>query len=192
MTSTKDRILQTAARLFRRQGYAATGLKQIVAEAKAPFGSLYHFFPGGKEALGVAVLRSVGPTYKAVFDQAFDQAPDLASGLARMFEAAADNLRRTSYADACPIALIALEVSGADGPLRDAAAEVFEDWIASFESRLLAAGLPPEAARSQALAALSALEGALVFAKTLRRAEIVETAGRQAAAEVARALGLKA
>ncbi|WP_455410071.1 TetR/AcrR family transcriptional regulator [Streptomyces hiroshimensis] len=35
--------------LFRRNGYSGTGLKRIAAEADAPFGSIYHFFPGGKQ-----------------------------------------------------------------------------------------------------------------------------------------------
>ena len=51
MAATRDRIVDASAELFRRQGYNATGVKQIVTEAQAPFGSLYHFFPGGKEQL---------------------------------------------------------------------------------------------------------------------------------------------
>lgn len=58
--ATRERILQTGAELFRRQGFAGTGVKQIVAEASAPFGSIYHFFPGGKEQLGEEVIRSSG------------------------------------------------------------------------------------------------------------------------------------
>jgi AcrR family transcriptional regulator len=61
--STRERILYSAAELFRRQGYAATGLKQVVAAANAPFGSLYHHFPGGKEQLGDEVLRAGGAFY---------------------------------------------------------------------------------------------------------------------------------
>ena len=49
---TRERILGVSAEIFRRQGYEGTGLKQIVTAAKVPFGSLYHFFPGGKEQLG--------------------------------------------------------------------------------------------------------------------------------------------
>ena len=50
----KDSLVRTAMRLFRRQGYASSGLQQILAESKAPRGSLYHYFPGGKEELGEA------------------------------------------------------------------------------------------------------------------------------------------
>ena len=54
---TKQRILYAAAELFRRRGYSGTGLKQISEESRAPFGSLYHHFPGGKEELGEDVIR---------------------------------------------------------------------------------------------------------------------------------------
>ena len=46
-SSTKDRIVDVTAELFRQYGYTGTGLKQVVTSANAPFGSLYHFFPGG-------------------------------------------------------------------------------------------------------------------------------------------------
>ena len=62
-TSTRERIVDASAILLRRQGYAATGVKQIVAEAEAPFSSLYHFFPGGKDELTAAAIRSSGRTY---------------------------------------------------------------------------------------------------------------------------------
>ncbi|MEA2309123.1 MAG: hypothetical protein QOI65_1409, partial [Thermoleophilaceae bacterium] len=67
MAGTRERIVDTSAELFRRQGYAGTGVKQIVNEASAPFGSLYHFFPGGKEQLGEEVIRWSGQMYLQLF-----------------------------------------------------------------------------------------------------------------------------
>src|SRR5260370_46471 len=57
---TKERLVETSAELFRRQGFSGTGVKQIVAEASAPLASLYHFFPGGKEQLAAQVIRWCG------------------------------------------------------------------------------------------------------------------------------------
>ena len=63
--------MTAASELFRRQGYAATGLKAILAASDAPYGSLYHFFPGGKEELGVAVLHSGGAVYRELVEAFF-------------------------------------------------------------------------------------------------------------------------
>ena len=60
---TRDRILDATAELYRRQGMSATGLKQISSAARAPFGSIYHHFPGGKESISVEVIRSEGIRY---------------------------------------------------------------------------------------------------------------------------------
>jgi AcrR family transcriptional regulator len=38
MADTKTRIVTKSGELFRRNGYVGTGLKQIAAEASAPFG----------------------------------------------------------------------------------------------------------------------------------------------------------
>ncbi|OOK66618.1 bacterial regulatory s, tetR family protein [Mycobacterium kansasii] len=54
-------LISTAATLFRRQGYAATGLKQILDEAGVKPGSLYHHFPDGKQQLAAAVVDTAGP-----------------------------------------------------------------------------------------------------------------------------------
>lgn len=57
-TSDRDNILRTASRLFRKQGYHATGLNQITAESGAPRGSLYYYFPGGKEELAARIHQN--------------------------------------------------------------------------------------------------------------------------------------
>ena len=111
MAATRDRIVNASAELFRRQGFNGTGVKQIVAEAQAPFGSLYHFFPGGKEELGAAAIRWSGGVYAQLLPAVFDPAPDVLTGVRDFFDGAADHLRETDYADACPIATVALEVS---------------------------------------------------------------------------------
>src|SRR5579871_6352643 len=109
MSSTRDRIVETSAELFRRQGYAATGVKQIVTAAQAPFGSLYHFFPGGKEELGAEAVRVSGALYAQLVPAVFDPAPDIVTAVRTFFAAAAEQLRQTDYEDACPIATVALE-----------------------------------------------------------------------------------
>jgi len=87
--NTKDRIVERSAELFRRQGFAGTGVKQIVAEASAPFGSLYHFFPGGKEQLGEEVIRWSGAIYGQLIDAFFMPGADPVAATREFFNGAA-------------------------------------------------------------------------------------------------------
>jgi hypothetical protein len=120
VNSTRERIRDATAELMRVQGYAGTGLKQISTTAEAPFGSIYHFYPGGKEELAEEVIRTSGAAYGELFDALLGPAPDLLTGITTAFEHAAQTLADTDYADACPIATVALEVANTNEPLRRA------------------------------------------------------------------------
>ncbi len=186
---TRERILGVSAEMFRRQGYEGTGMKQIVTAAKVPFGSLYHFFPGGKEQLGAEAIRVSGGAFGRLGNAIFDAAPDIVSGVRNLFQGAALTMKATDYADACPIATVALEVSSTSEPMRQAAAEVFEHWIGDLEQRFTAAGISAERARALAFTTISLLEGAFIFSRAMRTAQPVEMAGTAAVAAVEAAIG---
>ena len=188
VTTTRERILETTAELFRRYGYTGTGIKQIVAAANAPFGSLYHHFPGGKEQLGGEVIRRSGAMYYELFELIMGNAPDVVTGVEHFFLGAAETLRQTDYADACPIATVALEVASSNEPLREATADVFDSWITGVTERLAAGGIDRARARELAIAMIGGPEGAVVLSRALRSTEPLEVAGAQAAADVRAAL----
>ena len=181
-TGTKERIVNASAELFRRQGYTGTGLKQVVAEADAPFGSLYHFFPGGKEQLADEVIRLAGRFYLQLFEAISDAAPDVVTATSDFFAGAAETLRVTDYADACPIATVALEVASTNETLREATADVFESWIEAATERAVAAGIPRRKARELAFSFLASLEGAFILCRAMRSTEPLEIAGAEATA----------
>ncbi|CAN5862453.1 TetR/AcrR family transcriptional regulator [soil metagenome] len=187
MPSTRDRLIETTAELFRRQGYTGTGVKQIVEAAGAPFGSMYHHFPNGKEDLGAHTIRWSGAIYGELIDLFYGSEPDVVAATSRFFEGAADTVRDTDYADACPIATVALEVASTNEPLREATAEVFEAWLAALDRHLEAGGVADPRPVSVALFAL--LEGAFLLARATRDDSYVRTAGRAAAAVVGNAVG---
>lgn len=187
-STTKDRIIDSSAELFRRQGYAGTGVKQIVQAANAPFGSIYHFFPGGKEQLGAETIRSSGQLYLELFATIAMQAPDVLSAVGDFFAGAAETLQETDYADACPIATVALEVASTSEPMREATAEVFDSWISGATEYFAAAGIGRDGARELAFTMLCLLEGAFIFCRAMRTVEPLQTAGASAVAAVQAAL----
>lgn len=192
MTETRDRLIEATAELFRLHGYNGTAVKQIVESASAPFGSMYHFFPAGKEELGAATIRWSGAIYGELIDLFFVPGTDPVAATRQFFEAAADTVRDTDFVDACPIATVALEVASTSEPLRIATAEVFESWLVGLDAFLVGAGLTKAQARQTSVALFSLLEGAFILARATRDDRHVRTAGRAAADVVAAALQRRA
>lgn len=182
---TRDRILFASAELFRRQGLAATGLKQVSELAHAPFGSIYHHYPGGKEELAEAVIRTGGDFFQAIVTAAIDEPGELVAGIRAAFDGAAETVAATDYADACPIATIALEVASSNDRLRQATADVFEQWTLAAAERFGDAGFSPGRSRELALVLLCAIEGAFVLARATRDTTAIRVAGEMLASSVA-------
>lgn len=177
-TDTRARIRDAAATLFRRNGYPGTGLKRIATESGAPFGSIYHFFPGGKQELAEDTIRTSGPAFMQLVLAQLDTVPDPLESLSRAFDAAAELLEATGYEDACPIATMALEVASSNETLRIATAEVFDEWV-TVGTEWFGRWVPDRAAaRSLTLSFIMILEGAFVLCRAARDREPLQAAGR--------------
>ncbi len=176
MNPTKARLVDVSAGLFQRRGLAATGIKEILAEAQAPFSSLYHHFPGGKDELAEAAIRSSGMQYQALVEEVWDGRDDVISSIAAVFDGASQTLEATNFVEACPIAVIALEVASTNDQLRTATAEVFEAWIMAASQRLISADIAIDDARRLALSIICLIEGAFVLSQAMKSTEPMRSA----------------
>ena len=104
------------------------------------------------------------------------------TAVGEFFSGAAQTLVETGYADACPIATVALEVSSTNEQLREACAEVFDSWIAGATQYFAAAGIAAQMRAELALSMLCLLEGAFIFCRALRSTEPLRVAGASAVA----------
>src|SRR5262245_30032790 len=143
MRPTRERIVTATAELFRRQGYNGTGLKQVTQAAGAPVGSVYHFFPGGKDELAETVILTSGRAYQELFEAIYAEEGDPVAAVGAFFDGAAAVLAETGYVDACPIGTVALEVASTNDRLRQATEAVFDGWTDAAAAPLGAAGIPP-------------------------------------------------
>jgi TetR/AcrR family transcriptional repressor of lmrAB and yxaGH operons len=166
--SSRDAFIDTAGLLLRRQGYAGTGLNEIVARSGAPKGSLYFHFPGGKEELAVAAMQRTGEQLRAALAAILASSEDLGEALARLLDVLAEGLERSDYRDGCPIATVTLELASDSQALRAAATETFDSWLDALQQRLLIGGVAASVAEQRALLVLSAIEGALILARARR------------------------
>ncbi|WP_344869111.1 TetR/AcrR family transcriptional regulator [Amycolatopsis ultiminotia] len=166
-TDTRRRMLDSAAELFRTQGYHATGLTQLVSAGKAPKGSLYFHFPGGKEQLAAEAVRLSGEQLGTQLAELAVSAPDPATAVDRIIEALAGSLTESGFSCGCPIATVALE-AGDSEEIRTACDDSYSGWLAGLSAYFTAHGLPEDRATSLATVVLSAIEGALLLARTRR------------------------
>ncbi|MGW0537040.1 TetR/AcrR family transcriptional regulator [Streptomyces sp. NPDC003032] len=178
---TRDRIVVVAARLIQRQGYVGTGIKQIAKEAEATLGSVYHFFPGGKEAVAVAAITYSAEEFAELLREglAGEDAPGAA--IERCAGELAVGLRESGWVDGCPVTAAALETLGTDSEIQRVCADALRGWERIVEERLLGAGFAAQDAHEVATTVIGALEGAEVTAQVARSEEPLRAVGRQLA-----------
>jgi TetR/AcrR family transcriptional repressor of lmrAB and yxaGH operons len=171
MASPRDQIIETTCTLIELQGYHATGLNEIIRESGCPKGSLYHYFPGGKEELAEQAIAHVGGlVHVRIAEQlAAVDAPDAAvRGFITMVAA---QVERAGYRGGGPITTIALEAASTSDRLREVCARTYDGWRLLFVDKLARAGF--SAARADRLGSLiiASLEGGIILARTQRSPE---------------------
>ncbi|ADH67539.1 MULTISPECIES: TetR/AcrR family transcriptional regulator [Nocardiopsis] len=178
---TRERIVRATSRLMQRQGYGATGLKEISREAEATLGSVYHFFPGGKRELAVEAVRHGDEEFALALREVFARVDDPAEAIVACTRDLAAGLRASGWLDGCPITTVALESAGLDPDIQEAAARAFENWRGLVRDKLLRSGFGEEDAHELAHTVVAALEGAEMSAQVSRSEAPLEIAGRHLA-----------
>jgi TetR/AcrR family transcriptional regulator, lmrAB and yxaGH operons repressor len=186
-TDARERMIRSAALLFRERGVEGTPLSAVVEHSGAPRGSIYHHFPGGKEELVEEAVRWAGDTISRGIEGALAE-DDVAGALRRFAGTWEDVVRETDFRAGCPIVAAAV-----DGPPSAAVTSAFERWQRLCSDALERRGLPPERARALATMGVAAIEGAVILARAERSAapldrvaDELDRAVSQAIAEVNR------
>lgn len=140
MEPTRDRLVNTAMRLFWEKGYGATSVSEILQAAEANSGSLYHFFPT-KQDLLVAVLQA----YQAgivpmLLAPAWEGVADPIEKIFALLGKYRELLMQTDCFYGCPIGSLALEIHEPDPEIRTLLADNFDGWAAQVERCLDEAG----------------------------------------------------
>jgi TetR/AcrR family transcriptional repressor of lmrAB and yxaGH operons len=157
-------LIDTAALLFRRQGYAATGVNQILETADVKAGSLYHHFPDGKQELAAAVVESSGGEIERLLRRFLDSDSPVADIVGGWIDMLIVQLA-SDQRDGCPIEPIATESVNASSQVREASARAFAGWSAAVAERLRVDGWTDGEAERTALAVIALIEGALILSR---------------------------
>lgn len=177
----RERMVFSAAQLIRRDGVTATGMRDVAEHAHAPRGSLQHYFPGGKEQL-VNEAVAWGGRYAGRRVTRFLAAMEhpTPSGLfAAMVQQWIDEYESVGYGGGCPVAAATVDCSESAASTRTATAAAFAAWSEPVAEALTGMGVPDVDAPALATLMISALEGALLFARAEQDVRALRTVVRE-------------
>jgi TetR/AcrR family transcriptional repressor of lmrAB and yxaGH operons len=175
-------IVRAAAMLFRRNGFAATGINEIAEVSGAPKGSLYHYFPNGKDQIAEAAVRFAGAGVVATLEQ-LEREHDSAAAMIRAYcKLLAGWMAKSSFRDGCPIATTLLESAPQSADMAAAGREAFAGWCAVIARALVRDGFGRAEARRLARLTVSSIEGALILARVERGPAPIDDVAKSLAA----------
>jgi AcrR family transcriptional regulator len=168
---TRDRLIFAAMKLFGEKGYLSTSVQDILREAGANAGSLYHAFPTKQDVL-VAVLdmyrQGIVPMLLMPAWEGIDDPIEKVFALLASYRHA---LAISDCLYGCPIGSIALELHEPDPPVRELLSVNFDGWVGHVEGCFMAAGdrLPADVDRHMlAILTLNVMEGGVMQSRTHR------------------------
>lgn len=168
-------MIAAAETLMREQGLSGAGIHHIVKRSRAPIGSVYHHFPGGKTQYAAEALQVHGEKARAFLDKTFGSRKPLAQRLRTFFRYAAKSFEEQGAKRGCAIGAVTLDLAPRDKRLRAVCDDVFASWTGS-----IAPHLPWRSAkmrRAFALAIVTALEGAFILGRAQKNGDAFRIAG---------------
>jgi len=158
----KADVVALVAEVFRELGYEGASLSRITERTGLAKGSLYHFFPGGKEEMAAAILAHIDAWFAQEIFAALDSGEPRAAfdQMWRQVDAYFSSGRRV-----CLIGAFALDET------RDRFAPAihayFKRWIQALAGAFIRAGVDEGVAGRLAEDAVIAIQGALTLARAL-------------------------
>jgi TetR/AcrR family transcriptional repressor of lmrAB and yxaGH operons len=174
--NSREAILKTAAQLFFTQGYHATGLNQIIQESKCPKGSLYYYFPSGKEELAMECINSTKKIVLEKWKEHFNNKKNAMDAIQGFIEGLAEDAAQSDFKGFMPFNFwMAAETSSISDKLRKTCQTVFADWQSFIAEQLGQGGIDADKAKEKAIVIVSLLEGALILTLTNKDTEALLT-----------------
>jgi TetR/AcrR family transcriptional regulator, lmrAB and yxaGH operons repressor len=159
----RERLIAGARQLLAEKGYAAMELRDVAARGKAPRGSIYHHFPGGKRQLAVAAAEREGIEIRDAIERSLAER-GLGETLTMFGEMFRRRVKDHPERLGCPVAAAAL-ARPEDPALAAAATAAFRSWEAPIAAALEEEGVAAKDAATFAGLVVSTVEGALIRAR---------------------------
>ncbi len=180
----RDRILDAAITRMRRGGFHGAGINDILGDSGAPKGSLYHFFPAGKQQVASEAIARYAERVIAYIDESMSGPRDPAAKVRALFRAVALRFEAAGGAESCAAGAAALDLDPELDTVRSAIRTMFDRCVDTIATHLAMRDLRRR--RSFASLILTTIEGAYIRARAEGSARPIEEGGRWLAEMVQR------
>ena len=179
MTSSREQILLTTCDLIENQGFQSTGLNEIVRESGAPKGSIYYYFPEGKEEIVAEAVRFAGQQMAKHIRSHLESVEDAADAVQSFLADLAKHIEETGFRAGGPITIVASESATTSERINLACQEVYTALHEAFSAKLRSKGIEAERAASLAWTINSTIEGAVILSRTFHNVKPLLVASQQ-------------
>ncbi len=173
MNNTREQIVETTAMLLEAQGYHATGLSQILKESGAPKGSLYYYFPAGKEELAAEAVAYTAKLTVNRTSEALAEDNDPAVAIPNFIRTIAYNVEASDFAAGGPLITVALESVTSSERLNLACQDAYRRLQEVFAAKLREGGYAPAQASHLASFVTAAIEGGTLLSRTAHSSAVL-------------------
>lgn len=177
--ATRDRIVAEAATLMFERGVAGTSTEDVQVAAGVSASQVYHYF-GDKHSLTRAVIEYWSDAILGFQKPLLARLDDF-DALRGWADVIVNVQRSNDFRGGCPLGSLASELAESDNAAREDIAASYRRWQGAIRDGLAAMKdrgelVPGADVDTLATALLTALQGGLLMAKTLRHGEPLETA----------------
>jgi TetR/AcrR family transcriptional regulator, lmrAB and yxaGH operons repressor len=163
MVAERSDAIASLADVFREHGYEGASLALIGKATGLGKGSLYHFFPNGKEEMVRAVLAEIEQWFEDSVYSPLRDGEDADAAITAMLDETAKYFR--SGRRVCLVG--ALAVANTRDLFAQAIRGYFVAWVDALQAALVRQGRDAEQARLLSEDAVLAIQGAIVLSRAL-------------------------
>ncbi len=171
MSDNREKFLLTASVLMEKQGYCGTGLNEILEKSGAPKGSLYYYFPDGKEQIASEVALRAGKIISGRIQERTRDQPEAGKAIHEFLYTVALRMEETQFHTGSTITMVAMESVTQSERINLACREAYGMIIGAFKDVLIQGGWEEAEAESIAEMIVAAVEGGIMLSRTYQSAD---------------------
>lgn len=179
MSTAREQILLTTSILLEKQGFHGTGLNEIIQESGAPKGSLYYYFPEGKEQIAAEAVLHAGRTTTDRIRTGLAQSGNLSKVIYDLITRIAEHVELSGFGAGGPLTAVAMETATQSERINIACREAYQMIVESFREKLIQGGISKTKAADLAIFITAAIEGGIILSRTHHSGDPLRLVARQ-------------